>query len=81
MARLTGRFNLEQVVQTSAQALELWRLTQDYPGVPLYSGGLLDAWPNWALDALRICRDEFAVIRAHVAREEAKDSKKPKGRR
>lgn len=78
-----GRVDVDEALEVAAPALQLWEVHSENPSVPLFSGGLMDAWPAWALDALSICREELAAVRAYVADEEAKDSKSkvPKGRR
>lgn len=49
--------------------MELWQQTQKHPDVPAFSGGLLDAWPAYAVDALAIARDEVQLIRLFLAEE------------
>lgn len=52
--------------------MELWLETQKQPNAPAFSGGVLDAWPAYAVDALAIARDEYAVIRAFLMQEAAR---------
>lgn len=40
-----------------------------FDGMPLYSGGVMDAWPAEAVDAIRIGREELAAVRAYVETE------------
>lgn len=47
--------------------MELWAETQKHPDAQPYSGGMLDAWPALAVDALAIARDEVRIIRAFLA--------------
>ncbi len=44
----------------------MWFLTQDFPGSAPFSGGLLDAWPAYMVDGLRICRAEMQRIDAFL---------------
>ena len=34
-------------------------------GAPLFSGGVLDSWPAWAVDALAIRKQEVAAIQSY----------------
>lgn len=49
--------------------MELWLETQKQPNAPAFSGGVLDAWPAWAVDALAIARDEYTLIRVYLMQE------------
>lgn len=74
--RWEGQVDIEQARRESGPALEHWALSQAHPGVPLYSGGLLDVWPAWAVDALSICREEAAAVERLVEWERAKKQRR-----
>ena len=56
--------------------MDLWTQTQKYPEAPPFSGGVLDAWPAEAVDAIAIAREETATLidflRGERARAEAR---------
>lgn len=56
--------DLSEALTRSGPALQLWRAHQ--LGAPLYSGGVVDAWPAWAVDALQVAAEEMAAIRAFL---------------
>lgn len=58
---------LAEILTAAAPLMSLWDTEQRFPGLPLYSGGLLDSWPAVAVDALAICREEWPYVQAHVA--------------
>lgn len=35
---------------------------------PPFSGGVLDAWPAWGVDALRVAKQEWPLVGAYAAR-------------
>lgn len=70
--RLPGRFDTAVLEEVSARAFAVWELAEANPGIPLFSGGLLDSWPSYAVDALRIVRDEAAVVRSLQLHEQRK---------
>lgn len=43
--------------------------TQRFPDFPPFSGGVLDAWPNWAVEALSIADIEHRRVRDFVTSE------------
>lgn len=54
--------------------MELWELSCEHPETPLYSGGLMDAWPKWAVEAMKLCRQEEAAIRAMLESERQRNA-------
>ena len=48
--------DVEEALERSAHALALWLEARKHPDSPPFSGGVLDCWPGWAVDALAICR-------------------------
>ncbi len=48
--------------------MELWQETQKHPDIPAFTGGMLDAWPAYAVDGLAIARDEVRLIRAFLSK-------------
>lgn len=61
--------DINAAVAATEDLMELWLETQKQPNAPAFSGGVLDAWPAQAVDALAIARDEFALIRAFLMEE------------
>lgn len=52
--------------------MNLWTTSQQHPESPPFTGGVLDAWPAYAVDSLGICRQELSMIRMHINREAKK---------
>lgn len=59
--------DLRAALVASVPALTVWRAQQAAPGAPLYSGGILDAWPAWVVDVLQVAGPEMEAIKAWVA--------------
>lgn len=55
--------DVDEALAVSGHSLELWLQARKHPDAPPFTGGVLDAWPAWAVDALAICRDETSAIR------------------
>lgn len=69
------RVDIDVALKVCRRELEAWDIARLHDGTPLFSGGLADSWPAWAVDALAIARIETAVIRSYVnfrEREEAR---------
>ncbi len=47
--------------------MQVWFASQQHPEVAPFTGGLLDGWPAWAVDALAVCRIEVGRIRRYLA--------------
>lgn len=60
------------MAELCGRSLRLWELSEAHPGVPLFSGGLVDAWPAWALESTRIVREELGAVRALEQTEKSK---------
>lgn len=58
--------DLDEALAVSGEAAHLLQRAEAHPTVPLFSGGLLDSWPSYAVDALEVGRDELMHIRAHL---------------
>ncbi len=50
----------------------MFRVTLQHPGVQPFSGGVLDAWPAYAVDGLAIARTEVERVRSHIQAEAKK---------
>ena len=61
--------DIDEAVGESIPALELWKLAQSIPGTQPFSGGILDAWPAWAVDVLAVCHNEVAAIKSYLTSE------------
>jgi hypothetical protein len=62
-----AELDIARAVELSAPLVGLWATVAPHEGVPAFSGGLMDSWPAYAVDALAVCRAETAVIRAYLA--------------
>lgn len=58
------KVDLAEALAASDEAAALVQRAEAHPNVPLFSGGLMDAWPSWGVDALEVGRDELMHIRA-----------------
>ncbi len=58
--------DVDEALSESTEVLEMWRETQKHPEAPPFSGGVMDAWPAWAVDGLAVCRVEVQRIRAFL---------------
>lgn len=56
--------DLEEAREVAAVELSYFRACEAHPGVPPFSGGLLDAWPSAMVDALMVLRREAEAIEA-----------------
>lgn len=61
-----GTVDVHEAVVESRDLMQLWSTTQQHPDSPPFTGGVLDAWPAFAVDALAICRLETQRIRSHI---------------
>lgn len=61
------RVDIREAVLCSRNALEVWHAHQAAGGAPLYSGGVLDAWPAWVVEMLKVAHGEVAAIKAFLA--------------
>lgn len=67
---------MEQALEESAPALSLWRTVRAHAPAPAFSGGVMDSWPAWAVDALAVLNEEHQVCRAYFAAEQRKQQEK-----
>lgn len=64
-----ARVDINAALAATGELMDLWLDTQKQPNAPAFSGGVLDAWPAYAVDALAIARDEYSLIRAFLMQE------------
>lgn len=62
--------DMPRAVAFSRPALDIWGEARKHPDSPPFSGGVLDAWPAWAVDAMAICRNEEEAIRQYLQSKE-----------
>lgn len=60
------RVDLETALRASAPAVLVWQAHEASGGAPLYSGGVLDAWPAWVVDVLQVAQAEMAHIKSFL---------------
>lgn len=59
--------------------MDVWQAHQATGGAPLYSGGVLDAWPAWVVDMLKVAQGEVAAIKAFLTWESTQPQGGPHG--
>jgi len=64
--------DIQQALAESRRALVLWRTVRAHAPAPAYSGGVMDSWPAWSVDALAIANEEHNNCRAYLAAEAVK---------
>jgi len=65
------RVNVDEALAETEELMEMCGNAFKHPTSPPFSGGVLDAWPAWAVDALAIARFERERVIAYVRSEEA----------
>lgn len=55
----------------TADSYNLYRQSRLIPGVPAFSGGLLDSWPMYLVEAFGIIQQEEAAVAAWLKSERA----------
>lgn len=60
------RVDIERAFVVSEPALRVWGVSVA-TDAPLYSGGVLDAWPAWVVDVLKVARPEMECIKAFLS--------------
>lgn len=60
--RHRARVDIRQAISASEVLMGFWRETRKHPDAPPLSGGVLDAWPAYLVDALAIADEEFQVV-------------------
>lgn len=73
--------DIEAALDASMLLIEKWRHARLNPGVPLYSGGIWDAWPARDVEALAVLSGEFTVIESFLRNEELERLKSKGARR
>lgn len=71
-----AKVDIKRAVAESADLMDLWTQMQKYPEAPPFSGGVLDAWPAEAVDAIAIAREETATLVEHLRGERARAERK-----
>ncbi len=61
--------NLDAALSSSGDILTRWWAMLSWPGVPPYSGGVLDSWPSRVAEGLALCRVEWQAVQAAVSAE------------
>lgn len=64
--------DINHALAQSRKALRLWGYARMHEHVPAFSGGLMDSWPAWAVDAIAIARSETQVIAAFLRSRDTK---------
>lgn len=59
------RVDIERALVESQPALKVWG-AYVATDAPLYSGGVLDAWPAWVVDVLKVAKPEMESIKAFL---------------
>lgn len=65
---------LDEALRDSSEVLRRFCLTEAHPGVPAYSGGLLDAWPAKDAQGFAHAKAELEVIEMVRALEQRRSS-------
>lgn len=65
--RWRKRVRIEEALSYSRDAVQIWLRSRSYPDIPLYSGGLLDAWPARVVEEQSVLREEWLVIKEFLA--------------
>lgn len=55
------------------RAVDLYTKARVHSNAPAFSGGVLDAWPAWAVQAFAILRQEEMRVQAWLESERAKE--------
>lgn len=53
---------MHEAFAASQHYVELWRVARQQPDAPLFSGGVLDAWPAIDTAALQVMQAEDSAI-------------------
>ena len=62
-----ARVDINRALAASASTLQLWSTVKAHAPAPAFSGGVMDAWPAWAVDALAVAHEESNACRAYFA--------------
>ncbi len=71
------KVDIDEAFEVVGDVFELYRMSRLQSNAPAFSGGVLDAWPNWAVTAFAVLRQEETNLRAWVESKRAKDQ--PRG--
>ena len=71
------KVDIDEAFEVVGDVFELYRMSRLQSNAPAFSGGVLDAWPNWAVTAFAVLRQEEASLRAWVESKRAKEQ--PRG--
>jgi hypothetical protein len=58
--------SIERALVESEPALRVWS-AHVATDAPLYSGGVLDGWPAWVVDVLKVAKPEMESIKAFLS--------------
>jgi len=67
--RHRAHVDIQEALADVEPFVRLWLRAESFPGVPLYSGGLVDGWPKQVVDALTVAKEEWAHVRAALLEE------------
>lgn len=68
------KVDIDEAFEVVGDVFDLYRMSRVQSNAPAFSGGVLDAWPNWAVTAFAVLRQEEMHVRAWV------DSQQPKSK-
>lgn len=68
------RVDINQALERSETAVQLHMEARAHAPAPMFTGGVHDAWPAWAVDALAVAKQEEAAISRWRAAEEQKQA-------
>jgi hypothetical protein len=60
--------DIQEALHVTRDAMEAWSTAQQHEAPP-FSGGVLDAWPAWAVDAFAVLTAEREAVRAYLRAE------------
>lgn len=57
--------NVDEAMEATKDVRTAWLRAQQHPGVPAFSGGVLDAWPQRMVDGFAVCNREKQFVDAY----------------
>ena len=61
-----GQVDVKHALTQTRREMRLWMYARMHENVPAFSGGLMDSWPAWAVDAIAVARAETQAIAAFL---------------
>lgn len=61
-----GVVDIDAAFRRCRHELDLFAEARKHPDAPAFTGGVVDSWPAWAVDALAIGREEEVSIRGFL---------------